>query len=72
MPDWKASLCPYLDPGLVDLYWPLNLMPGNYGNPSSLKLSAGSMYTPDILMSKGSKAAETMAGMEACIAVMWV
>ena len=45
-------------------------MPGNYGNPSSLKLSAGSMYTPDILMSEGSKAAETMAGIEACTAVM--
>ena len=41
-------------------------MPNNYGNPGSLKLSAGPVYTPDILMSEGGKAAETMAGMEAC------
>ena len=44
----------------------------NYGNPGSLKLSASSMYTPDILMSEGGKAAETMASMEAYIVVIGV
>ena len=30
-------------------------MLGNYGNLGSLKLSAGPVYTPGILMSEGSK-----------------
>ena len=45
-------------------------MPGNYGNLGSLKLSTGLVYTPDILMSEGGKATKTVAGMEACTAVM--
>ena len=47
-------------------------MPGNYGNPGSLKLSVGPMYTPNILMFDEGKTAETVAGIEACTAVMGV
>ena len=47
-------------------------MLGKYGNPGSLKLSAGPMYTPYINMSEGGKAAETMAGREACTVDMGV
>ena len=72
MPDWEPFLCPYLDPGLVDSYGPQNLMPSNYGIPDYLKLSTGPMYTLNILMSEGGKAAEIMAGIEACTAGMRV
>ena len=47
-------------------------MPGNYGNPGSMKLFASPIYTPNIQMSEGSKAAETVVGMEACTVGMWV